>query len=359
MSDNIVKINEDFFRDSEEGIDLKFILNPELLDEYFYEKKNHHHICILKNHLADYNLFMQLINDYKENEICIREKQNNQACAGCHLNCVNIVHSEFNFATYFIVLNINIRQNYLDQLTKIRLLTKSLSLFKIEGSFLIYDFDKMNKIFRQWDLDLIQKVVSINKPVQNLNYLNEMNQYLDDFKIRVLSPESENDFIEPIKKYIVSKEQYINKKLAIDELSKSIDKKNEETPISDENDTINIRKTRSQIILEKLNEYGFSALEKLKKINTLDLIAHIFNDNTNSYKIAYLYHLGFIEHLKLNYFEAGTDMNKALSKMIGINPRDISGNLNVLNCEKSEENRKRYKADILLKDVIKHHQSIS
>lgn len=354
--------------ENDDDLNFKICLNPEVLDDYFSIKdRQKHHICQLKEIYDNDSVFDKVINSHKISENLFVGKVHDNPCDKCTTFCSKNISPFFNCVSYFVSINIQNKLNSNNQFEMQKLINNFFTLFSVENETYFFDFEKMWKYFADYEISQKEKELSKNDIIQNIEYLNEYKNVLNTVEIRMSTILNEEfKTFAPQIKFIENKEKYFDRALFINSKKDLLLKDNQNinnfgSDIANfENNSNNIPiKTKSQIILENLNKYGFSELEKLKKINNLDLIAHIFNDNTSSYKVAYLYHLGFIEHLKQNYFEIGINMYKSLSEMIRVNSRDIAGNLNVLNCAKSEENRSRYKADILLKKVIKHYQSIS
>jgi hypothetical protein len=359
-----------FEKDFENSFDIEVILNPELLDGYFYseKKKVKHHICLIKDYLEDYSLFTSLVERYKVHSDYLITKKDNELCIGCMLNCANQIHPTFNFVCYFIILNIEVRGNSFHRQDKNTLIINCLNLFSIKDEILVFDFEKMTRYFKEYDIKRIKSNLLAGKPIDNLDFLNKLSDLINEFDDEISVFSDEPTVKCSVIRVIENKEKYYNKKIAIDGLheksadceSKKDNKKSKRSnSISTENSTpiCKLKKTKSEIVLEKLNQYGFSELEILKDINIKFLVEHIFTNTKTPYKIAYLSYLGFIEKIDTEYCDSQKDLHKLLEKIIGVNERAVRGNINGIN-QKISKDRIRYTAYKHIEKVKEHYQTL-
>lgn len=102
-------------------------------------------------------------------------------------------------------------------------------------------------------------------------------------------------------------------------------------------------------ITEKLNndlkENGYFNLQMIKELplGSQERIIALLINNDIPYQIAFLEYTGFINHLKKEYCQTQIELFQFLSEMLDTSPRNVRGNVNVLN-EYSKENKKRFKA---------------
>ncbi|PQJ77517.1 hypothetical protein [Polaribacter glomeratus] len=212
--------------------DIEIVLNPELLDEYFYsvKKKVKHHLCLIKDYLEDYNLFISLIKLYKIHPDYFINKQENTSCNGCLMNCINHMHPTFNFACYIIIANIEVRGSSIHEQDKNSLVINCLNLFSIKDELLFYDYEKMIANFTEFDFRSINHILSQNIDLKNLEYLNKLGDSINsiDSQISIFYNYKKKPCV--IKKHIKNKKKYFDKKIIIDEKLKEIEEVS--TPVS-------------------------------------------------------------------------------------------------------------------------------
>tara|TARA_R110001592_G_scaffold119760_1_gene323187 strand:+ start:1455 stop:2531 length:1077 start_codon:yes stop_codon:yes gene_type:complete len=347
-----------FEKDFKNGFDIEVILNPELLDGYFYSEKEKvkHHMCLIKDYIEDYSLFITLIELNKVHSDYLITKKVNEPCVGCMLDCANQIHPTFNFACYFIILNIELRGNSVHRQDKNTLIINCLNLFSVKDEILVFDFEKMTRYFKEYDIKKIKSNLLAGKPIDNLDFLNKLSDLINEFDDEISIFSDEPTVKCSVMRVIENKEKYYNKKIAIDGLR---EKSKGSNSISSENSTpiCNLEKTKPETILKKLNQYGFSELETLKDIDIKSLVEHIFTNTKAPYQIAYLSYLGFIEKIDTEYCDSQKDLHKLLEKIIGVNERAVRGNINGIN-QKISKDRKRYTAYKHIEKVKEHYQTL-
>jgi hypothetical protein len=118
-------------------------------------------------------------------------------------------------------------------------------------------------------------------------------------------------------------------------------------------------KTKSEILKEKLYQYGFFELEKVKvlseesKVSLIELMA----ESSLPYQIAMFHYLGFLENLEMQYFETGNKLFEGIATIINSQARSIKGNISVLKLY-SKEDRSRYTADKHKETVIIDYEQL-
>jgi len=104
--------------------------------------------------------------------------------------------------------------------------------------------------------------------------------------------------------------------------------------------------TKTNKLQAELSKHGFFELPMVKQLseqNQRTLVEQI-SINGFPYSIAMFDLLGFLKHLKIEYFLTDYKRFKAIAKWFDVNERTVKGNIYVLN-EQSKEDRKRYTAD--------------
>ena len=235
MEERIEKVLS-FNKDYANGFDIEVILNPELLDVYFYseKKKVKHHMCLIKDYLEDYSLFISLVERYKVHSDYLITKKDNEPCIGCMLDCANQIHPTFNFACYFIILNIEIRGNSFHKQDKNTLIINCLNLFSIKDEILFFDFKKMTRYFKEYDVKRVKGNLVEEEPIKNLIFLNKLSDVLNEIEDEVSVFSDEPTFKCSVMRVIENKEKYYNKKITIDALH---EKSKGSNSISHENST--------------------------------------------------------------------------------------------------------------------------
>lgn len=119
--------------------------------------------------------------------------------------------------------------------------------------------------------------------------------------------------------------------------------------------------TKAEKLGRNITPYGFLDLPKTKnrsdesKTKIIELIAN----NSLPYAVAMLDFLGFIKHLKTNYFEVEGKLFKEISKYLGsdLDGRRVKGNYYTLN-DNYKEDKKRYTAYKHREKVVKDYETL-
>ncbi|QXP71048.1 hypothetical protein H0I29_02845 [Polaribacter sp. R2A056_3_33] len=352
--------------ENDDELNLKICLNPEILDDYFYIKdRQKHHICQLKEIYDNDSVFDEIINSHKISENLFVGKVLDSPCDKCTSFCSKNVSPFFNCVSYFVSINIQNKLNSNNQFEMQKLINHFFTLFSVENETYFFDFEKMWKYFADYDISQEEKELSKNDIIQNMEYLNEYKNVLNTVEIRmstILNKEFKT--FAPQIKFIENKEKYFDRALFINIKKDLLKKDNQSTNnlgsdiANFENDSNNNpRKTKSQIILEKLNQYGFSKLEILKDREITPLIEHIFINTKAPYQIAYLWFLGFVNNLDEEYCKSQKEIHELLEKITDIPRRSVRGNINGIRNEFSTD-RRRYTAYKHIEDVKKHYQTL-
>lgn len=100
---------------------------------------------------------------------------------------------------------------------------------------------------------------------------------------------------------------------------------------------------KSSIFKGVFSSYGFFELEKVSELTDQQKDSLVMKLSTGSipYVIAMFNYLGFLEHLKNQFFTTNYKLFKGLSEWLGTGERTVKGNILVLH-DKSKENRSRY-----------------
>lgn len=117
--------------------------------------------------------------------------------------------------------------------------------------------------------------------------------------------------------------------------------------------------TKTEKLNVVLGEYGFFELPMVKQISEPNKRALIKLMNTNGmpYSIAMFDHLGFLEHLKKEYFDTANKIEKIIAEWFNCDSRTAKGQIAVLK-PYSKENRNRYTADKHIKTVQKDYDKL-
>lgn len=359
------KISDKFYKQLRSGddihreTDLSF---DELIDKYYNitdEKLHKNHICILRDVSNNDKAFNEIIEYYRNFSEDSKRIDFNTPCENCDLECCNNINVNFNFfAAVFITDLFNRRFTYNSDMNA-ELTNLFFKQFYIEENEIKFNEKRMMTLFIDYDIEVLEEGLTLNETLTNIKTLLEVKNYLISFKNRFNNLSDEK--ITEIKTHI----NFTNNKLEFYQNIYDLEKQeqllleNNDKKVQDDNPNYLVKKTKSEIILAKLNKYGFSELEMLKNINIINLAIHIFNKKTFSYKVAYLYHLGLVKHLNENYCDSSIELNKILADILNTSSREIAGNINVLNCANSTEKKTRYDADEQLEKVIEHYQTIS
>lgn len=116
--------------------------------------------------------------------------------------------------------------------------------------------------------------------------------------------------------------------------------------------------TRSNILRQALEEYGFMKLNKVSRISDhgRNMLFDSLLSRSLPYKIAMLHYLGFLDHLLAEYVKSKYERNRLLHQILQAPERTVKGNIAVLN-PRSKENRGKYTAHTYQEQVEKDYQT--
>ena len=117
--------------------------------------------------------------------------------------------------------------------------------------------------------------------------------------------------------------------------------------------------TKTDKLKIELGKYGFFELSKVKQLSepNKQRLTELISTNDLPYSIAMIEYLGFIKHLKAEYFTTDYKLFKAVANWFEVAERAVKGNIYVLN-EISKENRTRYTADQKKQTVQKNYEAL-
>jgi hypothetical protein len=314
-----------------------------------------HHLCLFRKYLNNDKLFKYYMDFYSDSSIHAIKKENKKYCETCVYNC-NKIDSTFSFLCLQFVVQVNTRKDVLDEKDLQNLSLKFLQKVYKKDGYVENNLNEISKLFFVYDSIEMEKDFLNNSNTTNLVNLYEQQNQIEVIKLQL---SCEEDFVTSslkiYSKFIKKKIQFYEKKVKVEkEISKKQNNKcrKEEKVAID----ISIKKTKNTLILDKLNEYGFSKLETLKNIEIDEITNHIFN-NSKPYQIAYLEFLGFIKKLENDYCNSQNELHVLLAKLIGYTERAVRGNINGIKNSKSTD-RDRYTAHIHIENIKKHYEMI-
>jgi len=117
--------------------------------------------------------------------------------------------------------------------------------------------------------------------------------------------------------------------------------------------------TKTERIKAELGKYGFFELPKVEQLSESNKqnLVELISANNLPYAIAMIEFLGFLKHLKAEYFKSGYELIKAVANCVEGAERAVKGNIAVLN-EISRENRSRYTAHQQKQKVQKDYEAL-
>lgn len=117
--------------------------------------------------------------------------------------------------------------------------------------------------------------------------------------------------------------------------------------------------TKTDKLKAELGKYGFFELPKVKELSepNKQSLVELISKNDLPYCIAMFEYLGFLKHLKAEYFDTDYKLFQEVAKWFEVAERAVKGNIYVLN-EKSAENRNRYTADQKKQIVQKDYEKL-
>lgn len=119
------------------------------------------------------------------------------------------------------------------------------------------------------------------------------------------------------------------------------------------------KRTKEELLTDKLNKYNFLDLPKVKALNqsSQDQLIKLISSQNTPYQIAIFNYLDFIKHLLEEHFKTKKKLYKGIAQILNSQERTIKGNILVLN-SKSKENRQRYTAHIHKEQVEKEYHQL-
>lgn len=117
--------------------------------------------------------------------------------------------------------------------------------------------------------------------------------------------------------------------------------------------------SRIEFFIEKLTEFGFFNLPKVKALQNPSLIIIHSIQTGFSYSVAMFQYLGFFDYLVDNHFKSKSAMHIEVAKWFNVSPdgRSVRGNINVLTPNTSEK-EKKYKSLLHKEQVIKDYEQL-
>lgn len=117
--------------------------------------------------------------------------------------------------------------------------------------------------------------------------------------------------------------------------------------------------TNSEKLFNRLAEYGFFEMEKVKylSLNKQKELVELMIINGVPYTIAMFEYVGFVRLLYTEQAKTKNELNKIIGKCLDCGERCVKGNLAVLN-EKSKEDKTRYTAYQYKERVEKEYQNL-
>ena len=118
------------------------------------------------------------------------------------------------------------------------------------------------------------------------------------------------------------------------------------------------KKTKSEKLTKKLNNYGFAKLEMVASLskNAKNKLLNILVLHKLPYNIAMLNYLGFLDFVKKEYCDSYDNrLHKKIAKILEKDERSVRGNTNVLNSN-SKESRSQYTAHLHEEEVKRDYE---
>lgn len=117
--------------------------------------------------------------------------------------------------------------------------------------------------------------------------------------------------------------------------------------------------TKTKRIETELSKYGFFELPKVEQLSESNKqnLVELISANNLPYIIAMVEYLGFLKHLKAEYFKTNYKLFGAVANCFECAERAVKGNIAVLN-EFSNEDRTRYTAHLQKQKVQKDYEAL-
>ena len=332
----------------------------EVMNDFFKSanfKINKKTICLIKEFLNDDELFFVEMEKFYDKTISAEFTDQEICCKGCKFNCSDNVYRKFKNSAFFFMMLLLPQIHFMSNNDRKNFIIKFFKEFNLIDGEWRWDLDKTYARILNFNMFITDKLLSSNNDTfKNIKDLNEINDQLNTSKSIINN--LVNETIAPLENYAI----FFEKKLISYKTKYELEKEEQANfCIISKNREIKdfeIEKTKSEIILEKLNNYGFSELEMVSNINITSLIEHIFIETDAPYQLAYLWHLGFVKHLRNNYFISSWEkLYDKLAIISDIKPRRVKGNILGLKSEKSKD-RKNYEAYKHIENIQKHYQTL-
>ena len=129
------------------------------------------------------------------------------------------------------------------------------------------------------------------------------------------------------------------------EPSLNLQKENVSTSTINTDKECAINETAQMKLKNRLREYHFFELSKVKQLSNSgqDKLIESINTNEVPYNIAMFNYLGFLDFILKQFSETINDRNNIFAEILHTTTRNIKGNINILNAN-SKENKERFKA---------------
>ncbi|APG65089.1 hypothetical protein LPB136_06890 [Tenacibaculum todarodis] len=333
----------------------------EIIDKYlnFTDiKVEKHHICLLRDYMDNDILFEEKLKLFSPEIPLFKKEIEHDSCIDCELNCFSNLNYNLDSSTLFFIMQIHNMEGVLSKQDKKKLSLEFFNQFYVLNGIWCYNPNRVGKLIKDYYLEFLNKSFYNRNAIENLKDLYLSKDILLNVSERFKNMSEEENFAEGdfLIRFINNKIEYYEKMYAIEkELKKPSLSVDENSDAGNFNEKT--KKKKSEIVLERINEYGFSELEMLKDVNVVSLIEHIFIKTKLPYQIAYLWHLGFVDKIDAEQCNSQKELHKLLGRIIDADERAVRGNVNGIKQEKSTD-RKRYTAYKHIEKVKKHYQTL-
>ncbi|MEI8086205.1 MAG: hypothetical protein WCG93_08320, partial [Paludibacter sp.] len=129
--------------------------------------------------------------------------------------------------------------------------------------------------------------------------------------------------------------------------------------VNEQNNSILPLPTKLEKLKNDLKEYGFLSLPKIKTISpeNQSILFEKMNSNGIPYTIAMFDFLGLLKHLSKEHSMTKSKINDTIGFWLGIAPRAIKGNINVLD-DYSNEDKNRYTSHLHKENVLNDYNQL-
>ncbi len=218
----------------------------ELIDKHYNltdKKLPKNHICILRDVANNNNKeFDKVIEYYRNFSEDSKRIDFNTPCKNCDLKCCNNIDINFNFFAAVFVMDLWNRRHSYSHNDNVNLFELFLKQFYIEENKIKFNEDRMNSLFLDYDMEIIDFKLSKNDTVTNIKALLEIKNYLLSINTRYNNLQSEK--IKQIETMI----DFVNNKLEhyqnIHSIQKEFDENFNNKPFNFENNFDNVDERR-------------------------------------------------------------------------------------------------------------------